>query len=65
MSFRRKPIRQRDIVSFGRRTPRFDLLAIRQLGYIEDKVADAANHDVCKIKNDKFDSYRKIATLGQ
>ena len=30
MNFRRKPIRQRDIVSFGRRTPRFDFVALRE-----------------------------------
>lgn len=30
MAARRKPVRERDIVSFGRRTPRFNLLELRE-----------------------------------
>lgn len=30
MTARRKPIRERDIVSFGRRTPRFDLVSLKE-----------------------------------
>jgi hypothetical protein len=30
MTARRKPSRQRDMISFGRRTPRFNLVSLRE-----------------------------------
>ena len=39
MAARRKPVRERDIVSFGRRTPRFNLVSLKEEVMETTKVA--------------------------
>ncbi|MBX7145015.1 MAG: hypothetical protein K1X79_11225 [Oligoflexia bacterium] len=57
ISLRREPVRQRDIVSFGRRTPRFNFEEIRSLVAAERALE---LDDSTEIKS--FDLDRKLRT---